>query len=106
MKAARGWQPMKLKSKPKNGPAGSLRRGLLCPPGPPGLRRAVRQCSEEQDRHDIGDLDHRIHGRSRRVLVRIAYGVAGHRALMGLAAFSPVVTVSEIFHSVIPRSAS
>src|SRR3546814_14632217 len=51
--------------KVRKSPAGSLRRGLLCPRGRPGLRRAVRQCGEEQDRHDIGDLDHRVDGRSK-----------------------------------------
>src|SRR3546814_1865885 len=88
--------------KVRKSPAGSLRRGLLCPPGRPGLRRAVRQCGEEQDRHDIGDLDHRVDGRSRGVLVRIAYGVAGHRGLMGFAALAAVVAVFDIFLGVIP----
>src|SRR3546814_5599519 len=51
-------------------------------------------------------LDHRVDGRSRGVLVRIAYGVAGHRGLMGFAALAAVVAVFDIFLGVIPRAAA
>src|SRR5690606_14184685 len=46
----------------------------------------MRQHREQQQRHDIGDLDHRGEGGACRILVGVADGVAGERGLVRLAA--------------------
>jgi len=43
---------------------------------------AALQQGHQQQRHDVDDLDQRVDGRARRVLVRIAYGIAGHGSLV------------------------
>jgi hypothetical protein len=43
----------------------------------------MRQHREQQQGHDIGDLDHRVDGRAGGVLVGIADGVAGDGGLVG-----------------------
>src|SRR4029077_19010568 len=43
--------------------------------------RSVGENCQQQQRHDVRNLDHRVHGRSRRVLVGVADGVAGDRRL-------------------------
>jgi hypothetical protein len=48
----------------------------------------VRQHSQQQQRHDVGDLDHRVHGRTSGVLVGIADRIARDRSLVGLEPFS------------------
>jgi len=45
---------------------------------------AVGQRRQEEERHDIGDLDHRVHGRARSILVGIPHGITGHGSFMGL----------------------
>ena len=37
----------------------------------------MRQDRQQQKRHDVGDLDHRVHRRTSGVLVGVADGVAG-----------------------------
>ena len=55
---------------------------------PGGIKRRspllMGEHRQQQQRHDIGDLDHRIHRRSGRVLVGIADRIAGHRRLVRL----------------------
>lgn len=44
---------------------------------------AVRQHRQEQQRHDVRNLDHRVDGRTSGILVRIADGIAGHGCFVG-----------------------
>jgi len=46
----------------------------------------MRQYRQEQKRHDVGDLDHRVHRGTSRILVRIAHRVTGDGGLVRLAA--------------------
>ena len=70
---------------------------LVCVSGPTGavlirvraIGCSVRQHRQQQQRHDVGDLDHRVDGRAGRVLVGIADGVAGHRRLVGSEPLPP-----------------
>ena len=55
------------------------------------LPRLVSENRQQQQRHDVGDLDHRVDGRTRRVLVGIADSVAGHRGLVRVATLLPSV---------------
>src|SRR4051812_5939925 len=43
---------------------------------------AVGQNGQQQQGHDVGDLDHRVHGRTRGVLVGVADSVAGDGCLV------------------------
>ena len=61
---------------------------------------------EQQQRHDIGDLDHRVHRWTGGVLVRIADRIAGYRGLMGLGALAAVVAVLDVFLGVVPGAAA
>src|ERR1700739_939046 len=47
------------------------------------LERLVCQNRQQQQRHDVGDLDHRVDGGTCRVLVGIADSIAGDRGLVG-----------------------
>lgn len=46
----------------------------------------VRQNSQQEQGHDVGDLDHGVYGWARGVLVGVAYGVAGDAGLVGFGA--------------------
>jgi hypothetical protein len=48
--------------------------------------KSAREHSQEQQGHDVGDLDHRVHRRAGRVLIGIADGVASDRGLVGFRA--------------------
>src|SRR6478672_2555048 len=69
-------------------------------------RGVGRQRREQQQRDDVGDLDHRVHGRTGGVLVGIADRVAGHRGLVGLRALAAVIAVLDIFLGIVPRAAA
>ena len=84
--------------KPRGMPRGFLLRSCSC--------RSVREDRQQQQRHDVGDLDHRIDGGARRVLVGIADGVAGHRRLVGVGALAAVVAVFDVLLGVVPRAAA
>lgn len=60
----------------------NLRRGGRATPGP-AKTLAMRQHRQQQQRHDVGDLDHRVHRRARRILVRVANSIASDSGLMG-----------------------
>ncbi len=45
---------------------------------------AVREHGQQQQRHDVGDLDRRVDGRAGGILVGVADRVAGHRGLVRL----------------------
>src|SRR3954449_10385744 len=70
-----------------------------------GLVSATRQRCEQQQSDDVGDLDHRVHGRPGGVLVRIADGVAGHRGLVRLGTLATVIAVLDIFLGIVPGAA-
>src|SRR5262249_16748875 len=62
----------------------------------------VREHGEEQERDDIGDLDHRIDGGTGRVLVRIPDSITGHCRLVRLRTFAAVVAVLDKFLGIVP----
>jgi hypothetical protein len=64
------------------------------------------QAAFEQQRHDVGDLDHRVDGRAGGVLVGIADGVAGHRRLVGVGALAAVMAVLDVLLGVVPGAAA
>ena len=66
----------------------------------------VRQHRQQQQRHDVGDLDHRVHRGPGGVLVGIADRVAGHRRLVGLGALAAVMAVLDVFLGVVPGAAA
>src|SRR5688500_15392250 len=69
----------------------------------PGLSRSAgRERRQQQQRDDVGDLDHRVHGRAGGVLVGIADRIAGHRGLVGLGALAAVVAVLDVLLGVVP----
>ena len=90
------------KAPPRQGRAGLkvVRRWQL---SARGLRRQRR---EQQQRDDVGDLDHRVDGRAGGILVRIADRVAGHRGLMGFAALAAVIAVFDILLGIVPGAAA
>src|SRR3989339_169211 len=55
---------------------------------------------------DVENLDHWVDGRTRGVLVRIAYRVAGNRGLVSIGALAPVVARLDELFRVVPRAAS
>ncbi len=69
-------------------PAFETKKGPACA-GPswllvPTSARSLCEHREHQQRNDVGDFDHGVHGRTGRILVWVAYGVAGDRGLVGL----------------------
>src|SRR5579875_2029724 len=57
---------------------------------------------EEEDRHDVDDLDHRVDGGTGGVLVGIADGIAGDGGLMGVRALAAVMAVLNVFLGIVP----
>ena len=55
-----------------------------------------RERCEQQQRDDVGDLDHRVDGRAGGILVGIADRVAGNRSLVGFRALAAVVAVLDV----------
>jgi outer membrane protein assembly factor BamE (lipoprotein component of BamABCDE complex) len=51
-------------------------------------RTQCASTASSSKRHDVGDLDHRVHGRAGGVLVRIADGITGDGSLVGFEPFS------------------
>src|SRR3954447_2428092 len=77
--------------------------------GPPGGNSASHIAAEDrqqQDRDDVGDLDHRVDRRPRGVLVRIADRVAGHRCLVRLRPLAAVMAFLDVFLGVVPGAAA
>src|SRR5713226_9188732 len=70
------------------------------------LARSVRQDRQQQERHDVGDLDHRIDGGARRILVGIADGVASHRRFMCVGALATEMAVLDVLLGVVPGAAA
>src|SRR5438128_2191536 len=58
----------------------------------------------DQQRHDVDDLDHRVDGGTRRVLVRVADRVAGDGSLVRLRAPAPLFLDERL--GVAPRAAA
>ena len=67
---------------------------------------SVRQHREQQQRDDVGDLDHRVDRGTRGVLVGIADGVAGHGRLVGIGALAAVMAVLDVLLGVVPGAAA
>ena len=57
-----------------------------------GLMRS--QHGQQQQRDDVSDLDHRVHGWACGVFVGVAYGVAGDGSLVGIAALHVLHTLA------------
>src|SRR5471030_645133 len=51
---------------------------------------------DDEQRHDVNDLDERVHRGAGGVLVGIAHRVAGHRRLVGIAALAAEVAVLDV----------
>jgi hypothetical protein len=64
------------------------------------------QQRHQQQRHDVDDLDQRVDGRARGVLVRIADGVAGHRRLVGVGTLAAEVAFLDVLLGVVPGAAA
>src|ERR1022692_2798573 len=61
---------------------------------------------DDQDRHDVRDLDHRVDRRPGGVLVGIADGVAGDGGGVSLGALATVEAVLDQLLRVVPRAAA
>src|SRR6516162_4581841 len=59
--------------------------------------QSVCQHGKEQERYNVGDLDHRVDGWAGSVLVGIADGVAGHGRLVGVGALAAEMAVLDVF---------
>ena len=70
------------------------------------LLARVREHGEQQQRHDVGDLDHGIDRRSGGVLVGIAHGIAGDGGLVGLGALPAVVAVLDVLLGIVPGASA
>ena len=64
------------------------------------------QHRQQQQRHDVGDLDHRVDSGASGVLVGIADRVAGHRGLMGLGTIATQMAVLDVLLGVVPGTAA
>ena len=64
------------------------------------------QDRQKQQGHNVGDLDHRVHGGACRVLVGIADGVAGDGRLVGLRTLAAIVTFFDQLLGVVPGAAA
>src|SRR5581483_9010797 len=68
------------------------RNGLPASVGGPAAEHG-----EQQQRDDIGDLDHRVDRRAGGILVGIADGVPGDRRLVRVGALAAVVALLDVF---------
>src|SRR5438876_7352857 len=59
-----------------------------------------------EERHDVDDLDQRVHRRAGGVLVRIAHRVAGDGRLVRLGTLAAVVAVLDVLLRVVPGAAA
>src|SRR5438105_2761705 len=76
-------------------------------PGPSGVLAVDRDDErDDQNRDDVGDLDHRVDRGAGRVLVRVADGVAGDRRGVGLRALAAVEAVLDQLLRVVPDAAA
>ena len=64
------------------------------------------QQRNDQQCHDVDDLDQRVDGRTGGVLVGIADGVAGDRRLVGLGTLAAEVAVLDVLLGVVPGAAA
>src|SRR5438309_4446524 len=75
---------------------------------PRGERRVKAEGSDDerhdQQRHDVDDLDHRVDGGTRRILVRVADRVAGDGGLVRVRALAPLFL--DVLLGVVPRAAA
>ena len=81
------------------------------PPDLAGLMASLQAAISDQERddqegHDVGDLDHRVDGRAGGVLVGVADGVAGDRGGVGLGALAAVLAVLDQLLGVVPGAAA
>src|SRR5260370_38648010 len=78
---------------PRLAPRGFL---LVLPP------RSVREDREQQQRHDIVDLDHRVDGGAARILIGITAGIARYRPRLGRPALSALLAVLDVHLCLVP----
>ena len=70
------------------------------------------QYGQQQERNNVGDLDHRVYGGAGGVLVGIAYGVAGNACLVGFGALQVFDTLAvheavfEALLGIVPSAAT
>src|SRR5215217_2084433 len=76
------------------------------PGRPPERRSWLDQERDDQQSHDVCDLDHRVDGWAGGVLVRVADRVAGDRGGVGLRALSAVLAVLDQLLGVVPGAAA
>ena len=67
-----------------------------------GEARPVAEGGEDEEGHDVDDLDHRV-DRGAGGVLRASHGVAGDRGLVGLGALAAVVAVLDELLAVVPR---
>src|SRR5690242_15018134 len=60
------------------------------------------QRRQKQKGDNVGDLDHRIDGRTGGILVGIADRITRHRGLVGVAALAAVIAVLDELLGVVP----
>ena len=60
------------------------------------------QQGNDQQRHDVDDLDQGIDRRAGSVLVRVANGVSSHSGLVGLGTFTAKIALLDILFGIVP----
>ena len=60
---------------------------------------------QDEQRHQVHDLDERVEGGAGGVLEGVAHGVADHGRLVGLGSLAPLVAVLDVLLGVVPRPA-
>ena len=68
--------------------------------------KELRHDRDQEDGHDVGDLDQRIDGWASGVLVRIADGVAGDGGSVRFRALTAEIAFLDIFLGVVPCAAA
>src|SRR5690606_24926981 len=91
----------------------STRCGAANENGGPGGRRfrasrlpPLLQQRDQEQGHDVDDLDQRVDGRAGGVLVGIAHGVAGDRGLVRLGTLAAEVAILDVLLGVVPGAAA
>src|SRR5689334_10168952 len=84
------------------------RRGPSASPSPLSLQLSRLEVNyrNDQDCHDVSDLDHRIDRGAGGVLVGVADGVAGDRGGVGFGALAAVGAVLDQLLGVVPGAAA
>ena len=84
----------------------AIRRRVKSGPTRRARSHHLAEHRHQQQGDDVDDLDQRIDRRTRRVLVGVAHGVAGHGGLVRIGSLAAEVALFDVFLGIVPGAAA